>query len=55
MRAKRHLPERVSVAPGAVTVTRMPTIRCALCHKQMAARPGQAADVLTDHYRKAHT
>jgi hypothetical protein len=54
MRPKRHLPERVSVRPSAVTVSRLPVVRCAVCGKTMAHQPGQAAAVLTEHYRKEH-
>jgi hypothetical protein len=37
-----------------VTVTQLPVIRCQICQRTMASRPGQASAVLTEHYRKEH-
>jgi len=37
-----------------VTVTRLPTVRCQLCQRTFAAKPGQASTVLTEHYRREH-
>ena len=37
-----------------VTVTHLPLVRCAICRRTVAHRPGQASAVLTNHYRKAH-
>ena len=37
-----------------VTVTRLPVIRCQLCQRTMACRPGEASTVLTEHYRREH-
>jgi hypothetical protein len=37
-----------------VTVTRLPVIRCQLCRRTLATRPGQASTVLTEHYRREH-
>ena len=37
-----------------VTVTHLPVVRCALCQRTVAHRPGQASAVLTRHYEKAH-
>ena len=37
-----------------VTVSRLPVIRCQLCQRTMACRPGQASAVLTEHYRREH-
>ena len=37
-----------------VTVTRLPTVRCRLCQRTFAAKPGQASTVLTEHYRREH-
>jgi hypothetical protein len=37
-----------------VTISRLPVIRCQLCQRTMACRPGQASDILTEHYRREH-
>lgn len=37
-----------------VTVTQLPLVRCAVCRRTVAHRPGQASVVLTRHYEKAH-
>jgi hypothetical protein len=37
-----------------VTVTHLPVVRCQICRRTVAYRPGQASTVLTDHYRRAH-
>jgi hypothetical protein len=37
-----------------VTVTRLPVVRCQICQRTVAYRPGQASAVLTEHYRRAH-
>jgi hypothetical protein len=37
-----------------VTVTRLPVVRCEICRRTMAHRPGKASEVLTEHYRQAH-
>jgi hypothetical protein len=37
-----------------VTVTQLPLLRCAVCRRTVAHRPGQASVVLTKHYAKAH-
>jgi hypothetical protein len=37
-----------------VTVTRLPLVRCAVCRRTVAHRPGEASVVLTKHYQKAH-
>lgn len=37
-----------------VTVSRLPLIRCQLCQRPMACRPGEASAVLTEHYRREH-
>jgi hypothetical protein len=38
-----------------VTVTQLPVIRCEVCLRTMACRPGQQASaVLTEHYRRLH-
>jgi len=37
-----------------VTVTHLPVVRCAVCRRTVAHRPGQASIVLTKHYEKAH-
>jgi hypothetical protein len=37
-----------------VTVSRLPVVRCQICKRTMAHRPGKASDVLTEHYRQAH-
>jgi hypothetical protein len=37
-----------------VTVTHLPVVRCQICQRTVAYRPGQASTVLTDHYRRAH-
>lgn len=37
-----------------VTVTKLPVVRCAVCERPLPHRVGQASDVLTDHYERAH-
>jgi hypothetical protein len=37
-----------------VTVTQLPVVRCHICQRTIAYRPGQVSAVLTDHYRRAH-
>lgn len=37
-----------------VQVTRLPLVRCAVCRRTVAHRPGQASVVLTRHYEQAH-
>jgi hypothetical protein len=37
-----------------VTVTRLPVVRCEICQRTVAHRPGQASEVLTEHYRREH-
>jgi len=37
-----------------VTVTQLPVLRCEICKRTIAHRPGQASAVLTEHYRRAH-
>lgn len=37
-----------------VTVTHLPLVRCAVCRRTVAHRPGQASVVLTKHYETAH-
>ncbi|HTB55397.1 MAG: hypothetical protein WAK83_26370 [Trebonia sp.] len=35
-------------------MSRLPVIRCQICQRTLAHRPGQASTVLTEHYRRAH-
>jgi hypothetical protein len=37
-----------------VAVSHLPLVRCAVCRRTVAHRPGQASVVLTKHYEKAH-
>jgi hypothetical protein len=37
-----------------VTVTHLPLMRCEICHRTVAYRPGNLSEVLTKHYRQAH-
>jgi hypothetical protein len=37
-----------------VTVTRLPVVRCEICKRTVAHRPGEASQVLTEHYRREH-
>jgi hypothetical protein len=37
-----------------VTVTRLPVVRCQICRRTVAHRPGSASAALTEHYRRAH-
>jgi hypothetical protein len=37
-----------------VETTYLPLVRCAVCSKTVAHRPGEASAVLTKHYRQAH-
>ena len=41
-------------ASHPVTVTHLPKVRCAVCRRTVAHRPGEASVVLTKHYQKAH-
>jgi hypothetical protein len=43
-----------SASRHPVEVTRLPVVRCAVCGRTVAYRPGQASAVLTKHYRQAH-
>ena len=43
-----------TLARHPVTVTQLPLVRCAVCRRTLAHRPGQASAVLTKHYQKAH-
>jgi hypothetical protein len=37
-----------------VTVSQLPVIRCEICKRTVAHRPGEASQVLTEHYRREH-
>lgn len=37
-----------------VEVAYLPVVRCAVCRRTVAHRPGQASAVLTTHYQRAH-
>jgi hypothetical protein len=37
-----------------VTVTQLPVMRCQICRRTVAYRPGDASKVLTEHYRRVH-
>lgn len=37
-----------------VEVTHLPLVRCQICHRTVAHRPGQASEVLTKHYLRSH-
>jgi hypothetical protein len=37
-----------------VTVSHLPVMRCQICHRTVAYRPGKASEVMTEHYRRAH-
>jgi hypothetical protein len=37
-----------------VTVTQLPLIRCRICHRTVAYRPGKPTEALTEHYRRVH-
>ena len=37
-----------------VTVTQLPVVRCAICERTIAHRPGEAGTTLTEHYRREH-
>lgn len=37
-----------------VTVTQLPVVRCQICRRTVAHRPGNAGAVLTEHYRRVH-
>jgi hypothetical protein len=37
-----------------VTITQLPVMRCEICGRTVAYRPGQASTVLTGHYLRAH-
>lgn len=43
-----------SPSHGPVTVTQLPLVRCAVCQRTVAHRPGQASAVLTKHYQRSH-
>jgi hypothetical protein len=46
--------EAMSNSHYPVTVTQLPLVRCAVCRRTVAHRPGEASVVLTKHYEKAH-
>jgi hypothetical protein len=37
-----------------VEVTHLPVVRCTICQRTVAYRPGQMSLVLTKHYERAH-
>jgi hypothetical protein len=37
-----------------VEVAYLPVVRCAVCRRTVAHRPGQASAVLTAHYQRVH-
>jgi hypothetical protein len=37
-----------------VTVTQLPVIRCEICQRTVAYRPGALSEALTEHYRRAY-
>jgi hypothetical protein len=37
-----------------VTVTQLPVIRCGICQRTVAYRPGALSEARTEHYRRAH-
>lgn len=37
-----------------VTVTQLPVVRCDVCGRTVAYRPGTVSETLTEHYRRAH-
>ena len=37
-----------------VAVSHLPLVRCAVCRRTVAHRPGEASATLTKHYEKAH-
>jgi hypothetical protein len=45
---------RSDSAKFPVTVTQLPVVRCEVCGRTLAHRPGKASDVLTRHYAKMH-
>jgi hypothetical protein len=46
--------KRSAASSFPVTVTRLPVVRCEICARTVAYRPGQASVVLTEHYRRMH-
>jgi hypothetical protein len=46
--------DSTSSARHPVEVTYLPLVRCAVCRRTVAHRPGQASVVLTKHYEQAH-
>lgn len=48
---RRRTPARPPVFP--VTVSRLPVVRCGVCARPMAHRPGEAGEMLTRHYAEA--
>jgi hypothetical protein len=37
-----------------VEISYLPVVRCAICRRTVAHRPGEASAVLTKHYERAH-
>ena len=37
-----------------VSVTQLPLVRCVICRRTVAHRPGEASAMLTKHSEKAH-
>jgi hypothetical protein len=43
-----------SAANHPVEVSYLPVVRCAICRRTVAHRPGEASAVLTKHYQRVH-
>ncbi len=43
-----------SASRQPVEVSYLPVVRCAICRRTVAHRPGEASAVLTKHYERAH-
>ncbi len=43
-----------SASNHPVDVSYLPVVRCAICRRTVAHRPGEASAVLTKHYQRAH-
>jgi hypothetical protein len=54
MTSQRSRPSHPRRRSFPVTVDQLPVVRCSLCGRTLAYRPGQVTTVLTMHYQREH-
>ncbi len=52
--SQRARPSRPRRQSFPITVGQLPVVRCSLCGRTLAHRPGQVTTVLTTHYQREH-